>query len=369
MSRARKRVALLLLCAMMLSLIAPESLISVAVSKPKLSKSKATFLVGTTKTIKVKCSVPGKISVQSLNPYFCGVTKVKKSMKKNSPAYFKLKGLCAGYSIIAIHVKLKRKIKGKKEFDLRFHAYTTDKPSPTPSVTPTITPKPTNTPMKSATPSPTKTPGASPTGSPKVTKSPTPSPSKSPSASPTVTPTAIPTRTPSPTPIPTPEDPDNYTITFTHNQGSGVYITGMPATVKIPKNGNCKFVFPEAPVAEGHRFLSWIYHDDPHHYPGDTIIISKDEVIKAYFQSLGAPTGPIIQYETGAMYHPEIRGVISGKRLYNYGDHLIVTDIVPSWTGHEFKGWQRSGYDRLYHAGDVISDIYSDFTLYAVWDP
>ena len=92
-------------------------------------------------------------------------------------------------------------------------------------------------------------------------------------------------------------------------------------------------------------------------------------MIKARFKSDGAPTGPIVQYETGSYLHPEIKGVINGKRLYRYGSSLAVTPIVPSWEGHRFLGWQISGYGKLYNAGDIIENINSDITLYAAWDP
>ena len=71
----KKRVSIILILAMMLSLITPHT-ISLAKSKPKLSSKKANIVVGKTKKIRVKCRVAGKISVQSLNPSFCGVVKL-----------------------------------------------------------------------------------------------------------------------------------------------------------------------------------------------------------------------------------------------------------------------------------------------------
>ena len=355
----KRNLAIIMLLSLVFSLIAPVT-VTFAASKPKLSQSKATFLVGSEKTVLVRCSVPGKISVKSLNPYFCGVSKVKKSMTKSSPARFTLKGKCAGYSIIAIHVKLKKKIKGSKEFDLRFHAYTEDKPSPSPSAS--ATPAPSLSP--SATPSPTMTPAS--TKTPNPTK--TPTPTRTPSPRPTSTPTPTPTPTPTLSPTPTAES-GYYTVSFTHNLGSGAYVTGMPDTVRISKTGDRKYTLPSGPSAEGYYFESWIYQNDYLKSPGAVITLSKDEVIKARFRSLGAPSGPIIQYETGAQRHPEIMGVINGKRLYSYGSSLVVTDIVPSWAGHTFLGWQIWGTGTYYHAGDVISNINSDMTLYAAWDP
>ena len=75
----------------------------------------------------------------------------------------------------------------------------------------------------------------------------------------------------------------------------------------------------------------------------------------------------IIQYETGAQEHPEIRGVINGKAV-PYGGTLTISSIVPSWDGHTFSGWQIRGYDAIYQPGQQITNIHSDFTLYAVWD-
>ena len=42
--------------------------------------------------------------------------------------------------------------------------------------------------------------------------------------------------------------------------------------------------------------------------------------------------------------------------------------IEPSWEGHTFSGWQIRGYNTLYQPGQVIQNIYSDITFYAVWD-
>ncbi len=364
MKRVKKRVALLLLCAMLLSLVAPISMVSEAASKPKLSKSKATFFVGKTKTIKVKCSIPGKISVKSLNPYFCGVKKVKKTLKKDNPASFTLKGKAAGYSIIAIHVKLKRKVKGNKEFDLRFHAYTEDKPSPSP--TPSATP--TNTPSPTPTASPSASASAGPTVTPTPTASASASPFVTPSATPSSSPSATPTLAPTPTPVPTPTpDPYNYTVTYTHNLGSDKVVTGMPdpLVVKIPKDGDHKLTLPPAPSCLGYYFDSWIYLNDYRYNPGRVVTVDKDMTIKAYFRR--DTSGYIIQYDTGAQLHPEIRGVINGV-IVPYGGTLTISSIVPSWEGHRFCGWSIAGYSTLYQPGQEISGISSNLTLYAVWD-
>ncbi len=355
--RIKKRVSILLMTAMMLSLITPQE-ISLAAGGPKLSSRKANIIVGKTKTIQVKCSVAGKISVQSLNPSFCDVVKVKKKLKKNKPASFTLKSLCAGYSIIAIHVKLKKKVKKKKEFDLRFHAYTNDKPSPTPSptATPTMTPRPT------ATPSVSPSASVRPSGTPSAR----PSASVKPSATPTPTATATPGTTSTPTPIPTP-DPYNYTVTYTHNLSSDKVVTGMPdpLVVKVPKDGDLKLTLPPAPRCEGYYLDSWIYKNDYRKSPGDVVTVDKDMTIKARF--VRDRNVCIIQYETGAQQHPEIRGVINGTTV-EYGGTLTISSIRPSWTGHTFSGWMMSGYSNIYQPGDTISNIHSDFTLYAVWD-
>ena len=357
--KIKRRVSIILMIAMLLSLITPQS-ITLAASKPKLSSKKATIVIGKTRTIRVKCRVAGKISVKSLNPSFCDVVKVKKKLNKKKPASFTLKALSAGYSIIAIHVKLKKKIKGNREFDLRFDAYTVDKPSPSPSATANPTSKPTATPIA--------TPTLRPSGSPVGSARPSATPSVKPTASAKTSATPVPTSSPRPTstPAPTP-DPYNYTVTYTHNLSSDKVVTGMPdpLVVKIPKNGNCELTLPPAPRCEGYYLDSWIYKNDYRKSPGDVVTVDKDMTIKARF--VRDTNFCIIQYETGAQQHPEIRGVINGTTV-SYGGTLTVTSIKPSWTGHSFSGWRMSGYDRIYQPGDTISNIHSDFTLYAVWD-
>ncbi|MBO4395533.1 MAG: InlB B-repeat-containing protein [Eubacterium sp.] len=359
MNRIKKRISLILMLAMLLSLITPQTM-SNAAAGPKLSSKKANIIIGQKKTVKVKCRVAGNISVRSLNPYFCDVVKVKKTLKKKKPASFTLKALCAGYSIIAVHVKLKKKIKGQREFDLQFHAYTVDKPSPSPSPTATSTATPGNT--------PTVSPTVSPTGSPTVSMKPSSTPSASPTATAraSATPTSSATPRPTSTPAPTP-DPYNYTVTYTHNLSSDKVVTGMPdpLVVKVPKDGDCKLTLPPAPHCDGYYLDSWIYKNDYRKSPGDVVTIDKDMTIKARF--VRDTNICIIQYETGAQQHPEIRGVINGTTVA-YGGTLTISSITPSWTGHTFSGWQMSGYDTIYQPGDTISNIHSDFTLYAVWD-
>ena len=325
--KIKRRVSIILILTMMLSLITPHT-ITFAKSGPKLSAKKANIVVGKTKKIRIKCRIAGKISAKSLNPSFCDVIKVKKTHKKKNPASFTLKALNAGYSIIAIHIKLKKKIKGNREFDLQFHAYTVDKPSPTPgtTATPTVTPSgsPTNTPRSTGSPS------ASPTSSARVSA--TPTPTTTPTATATVTPKA--TSTPAPTP-----DPYNYTVTYTHNLSSDKVVTGMPdpLVVKIPKDGDLKLTLPPAPKCEGYYLDSWIYKNDYRKSPGDVVTIDKDMTIKARF--VRDTNLCIIQYETGAQQHPEIRGVINGTTVA-YGGTLTISSIRPSWTGHTFTGWQ-----------------------------
>ena len=354
-SKFRRRVSIILILVMIISLITPHTSIFAA-SGPKLSSKKANIVIGKTKTIRVKCRVPGSISVKSLNPSFCDVVKVKNKLKKKKPASFTLKALSTGYAIISIHVKLKKKIKNKREFDLRFHAYLVDKPSPDPSAkaTPTLSPgasgKPASTPTRSpaATATPTATPSAKPTSSAKT------------SATPTATATAI------VTPVPTP-DPYNYTVTYTHNLSGDKVVTGMPdpLVVKIPKDGDCKLTLPAAPRCDGYYLDSWIYKNDYRKNPGDIVTVDKDMTIKARF--VRDRNVCIVQYETGAQQHPEIRGVINGTTV-EYGGTLTISSIRPSWSGHSFSGWRMSGYDTVYQPGDTINNIHSDFTLYAVWD-
>ncbi len=354
-SKFRRRVSIILTLVMIISLITPHTSIFAA-SGPKLSSKKANIVIGKTKTIRVKCRVPGSISVKSLNPSFCDVVKVKNKLKKKKPASFTLKALSTGYAIISIHVKLKKKIKNKREFDLRFHAYLVDKPSPDPSAkaTPTLSPgasgKPASTPTRSpaATATPTATPSTKPTSSAKT------------SATPTATATAT------VTPVPTP-DPYNYTVTYTHNLSSDKVVTGMPdpLVVKIPKDGDCKLTLPAAPRCDGYYLDSWIYKNDYRKNPGDIVTVDKDMTIKARF--VRDRNVCIVQYETGAQQHPEIRGVINGTTV-EYGGTLTISSIRPSWSGHSFSGWRMSGYDTVYQPGDTINNIHSDFTLYAVWD-
>ena len=144
-------------------------------------------------------------------------------------------------------------------------------------------------------------------------------------------------------------------------------VTGMPdpLVVKIPKDGNCQLTLPPAPHCEGYYLDSWIYKNDYRKSPGDVVTVDKDMTIKARF--VRDSNICIIQYETGVQQHPEIRGVINGTTVA-YGGTLTVSSITPSWTGHTFSGWQMSGYATIYQPGDTISNIHSDFTLYAVWD-
>lgn len=101
----------------------------------------------------------------SLNPTVAEVSKVKKSLKKGKPASFQVKGRYPGYAIISVKVKLKKKIKGKKEYDLRLHAYIKENPMPTatPTATPIPTAAPTAAPIPTAEPTATVTPMPSPT--------------------------------------------------------------------------------------------------------------------------------------------------------------------------------------------------------------
>ena len=80
-SKFRRRVSTILTLAMIISLFTPHTSIFAA-SGPKLSSKKANIVIGKTKTIRVKCRVPGSISVKSLNPSFCDVVKVKNKLKK-----------------------------------------------------------------------------------------------------------------------------------------------------------------------------------------------------------------------------------------------------------------------------------------------
>lgn len=370
MERIKKRVALFLTFTMILSLVAPISLISFAVSKPKISSKTVNITVGKKKTIKVSSSVKGKVYVRSLNNVMAKVTSYKKTVKKGKPASFTVKGLYPGYAIIAIKVKTKKKIKGKKEFDLRCHVYVKEKPSPTPSATPSLKPSmtPTATPSRTPSASPSFTPSTTPSASPSLT------PSASPSATPSATSSATPTVTPSPTPrvtqTPGPTaDPDNYTVTYKHNLSSDKIVTGMPnpLVVKVPKNGNHKLILPPAPSYPGYYFDAWIYDRDYRKSPGTEVNIYKDMVIEAYLRR-DSSQGYIVQYETGGQTNPDIRGVVNGV-LVPYGGTLTISSIVPSWNGHTFSGWYLRGYESvLYQPGQTIENISSSLTFYAAWD-
>lgn len=355
----KKCQGIMLVICILLSLFITVDDVS-AKAKPSLSGKKANIRVGSKKTITVRSSVSGKIYVKSLNPSVAGVTKNKKNVKKGSPASFTVKGKYPGYAIISVIVKLKKKVKGKKEYDLRFHAYIKEKE--TPRVTSSAALKPSELPK--ATVKATSAPNSSSTVKSVSTQNPVVTSKPVSSSQPAVT-TPPSTSLATVTPVITP-DPYNYTVTYTHNLGSDANVTDMPdpPVVKVAKDGACTLTLPPAPHCDGYSFDSWIYLNDYRKSPGTVVTVDKDMTIKARFVR---DPGYIIQYETGVQQHPEIRGVIPGKTV-PYGGTLTLTTMEPSWDGHTFSGWSLKGDDTIYQPGQEISNISSNLTFYAVWD-
>ena len=125
----RTSVLFVLALALVLNPMASMPMDLNAAAKPTISKQNADIYVGSTKKIKVKSPVSGSITVKSQNTYVAEIAKVKKTVKKNSPAYFKVKGVTVGYTTVTVKLKLKRKLSGKKKYTFTVNIGVSEKPA------------------------------------------------------------------------------------------------------------------------------------------------------------------------------------------------------------------------------------------------
>ncbi len=217
-------IALSMVMALSVIGLSPVSITTQAASKPALSQKKASIYVGSTKTIKLKSAVSGTITVSSNNSSVVTITKVKKTVKKSSAAYFKIKGVSAGSTKISVKVRLKKKVGGKKTFSYTVNVNVKEKPVEEESQQEEEEQEE--------------------------------------------------------------EEKGEYTVTYTHNLGSNAKVTGMPdpLVVKVPKKGDKTVTLPAEPKCEGYKFDCWYYNGEKK--PGQVITVSSNITVTAKFSKI-----------------------------------------------------------------------------------
>jgi len=147
----------------------------------------------------------------------------------------------------------------------------------------------------------------------------------------------------------------NPVLTYDANGG-----TGVPSSQSVAYYSYV-YISSTEPTRSGYTFLGWSesrgdsYAD---YESGDSIYLYSDKTLYAVWRK-----NPILTYNanggTGA----------PSSQTYAYGDMVYISSTEPTRSGYTFLGWSTSSYDSYadYESGDSIY-LYSDETLYAVWE-
>lgn len=143
-----------------------------------------------------------------------------------------------------------------------------------------------------------------------------------------------------------------YTLTYNGNNATG----GSTAS----QTGSTSYTIRSCGYYKtGYTFQYWQTASGTKYYPGNTITLSSNMTLYAYWKS---NTYTVSYNANGGSGAP-------GDQTKYYGTTLTLSSEEPTWSGHTFWGWATSSSrtaDVAYEPGDSYTENAS-ITLYAVW--